>query len=273
MKIILKLKKKIDGYLDFKKFSKLNDEKLNYDNIYNTKLLYKNKLVGIKDLFLVRIYEKNIDSRVFILDGSSYYFNFLGFRWKNDKIKVLGDAGSYLGLEMESGEIELEGSCENFLGSEMTGGLIRVKKDVGDFLGAPTFGGKLGMNGGVIVVGGNAGNYLGKLMRRGIIIVCGDVKNFCCLNMIAGTVIIKKNIGSFFGSFMKRGTLILFSKPQFNNLKFIISKGEKESFFGLLDIYLKNFIGVKVFNKKKFKRYIGDRNNNGLAEILIASKK
>ena len=138
-------------------------------------------------------------------------------------------------------------------------------------MGSNIYGEKFGMNGGEIFVNGNVRNFLAKSMRRGMITIIGNVKDYCCLNMIAGTVIISKKIGKFVGFFMKRGTLILFEKPRSMNKNFLITGVQKINFYGLIENHLRekfqnNFLKTK---NKYFLRLVGDRNNSGLAEILV----
>ena len=51
------------------------------------------------------------------------------------------------------------------------------------------------MSGGLIIINGNARDYLGFNIRRGILFVKGNVGNHSCYSMVAGTVILKKKLG------------------------------------------------------------------------------
>ncbi len=53
------------------------------------------------------------------------------------------------------------------------------------------------LDGGEIVVRGNAGMYLGAFMRDGKIVVEGDVGHFSALNMSGGTIVINGNAGNY----------------------------------------------------------------------------
>ena len=130
-------------------------------------------------------------------------------------------------------------------------------------------GSKIGMNGGLIVINGKAGNFLGLQMRRGVIFVAQDVGNNCCNNMIAGTVILKKNFGDQLGLGMKRGSIILFRKKiKFTNF---VDSGESRSLFlSLLNNYFLKVLSFKPFsNKDKFIRFIGDIKMDGMGEIFV----
>ena len=69
-------------------------------------------------------------------------------------------------------------------------------------------------NTGTIVLRGGAGDELGLLMRRGLIIVKGDCGEFACASMIAGTVVLLGKAGERLGAGMKRGTIIVASEPR-----------------------------------------------------------
>ena len=125
------------------------------------------------------------------------------------------------------------------------------------------------MNGGEILIHGNAGKYLANFMRRGIIIVKGNVDNYCCYNMIAGSVVICEKIAEPFGAMMKRGSLII--KRNKNKVGPNFKKCEVYDlvFLKVFCNYLKRKYGINLNSKDLPDRYVGDCNNSGLAEVLI----
>tara|TARA_B100000686_G_C16802918_1_gene987487 strand:- start:1535 stop:2359 length:825 start_codon:yes stop_codon:yes gene_type:complete len=272
-KIIINSKIKIDGDLNFKNLSSLNLLIPSLKNISNLKLLYKNISTNLGKLFSIKLEENFKEKNEIFIYGSNKFCNYLGYEWNRDDLLVDSEVGSFLGARMKSGRIRIEGSCENFLGAEMSGGTLIVNNNAGDFAGSAMPGNKFGMLGGEILVIGNARNYLGFLMKKGLIVVRGDVNDFCCSNMIAGTVIVSKKIGKDFGISMKRGSLIFLKKPKNMNSNFIWSGLMTKNFLNLLDNYIKLKFGISLINKKfRFSRFVGDRNNSGLGEIITNSQ-
>ena len=88
-------------------------------------------------------------------------------------MQIYGDVGAYLGQGMTGGRIELFGSAGIYAAAQMRGGTIHVTANVGDFLGAALPGDAAGMEDGVVLVGGDAGDRVGDRMRRGLIAVRG----------------------------------------------------------------------------------------------------
>ena len=127
---------------------------------------------------------------------------------------------------------------------------------------------KFGMNGGKIYIKGNAGNFMGFLMRRGLIYIGGSAGDYCCSRMIAGTVIVSKKVGKNFATSMKRGSVILLAKNKLND-EFLFSGQANLSFISLLNNSLNLNFKLKIIKRKRFIRYIGDRSLNGLGEILM----
>ena len=83
-----------------------------------------------------------------------------------------------------------------------------VSGDAGERAGGILVGETLGMRGGVIAIGGNAGPMLGERMRRGLVIVGGDAGDYAGGRMIAGTILFKRGVGRGVGHGLRRGSLI-----------------------------------------------------------------
>ena len=268
MKIVLNLKKKVDKILDLEFLSYLNHDDFTKKSFSKLATLYGTEKVLIKDFFDFNIFDVKKQRNHFIVNGSNRFFKNLGFLWENHILEINGNTGDYLGAKMKSGQIKIRGYCGNFLGSEMQGGKIEVSRDAGDYVGSPLVGGKNGMNGGQIFIKGNAGKYLGQLMRRGFIVVKGDVEKSCCFHMIAGTVVIGGYIPENYSIYMKRGSLVLLShklKPSKNFVEVGISDS---GFINYLKKFLLDNYKLKVDRNHNIKRYIGDRNNSGIGEII-----
>ena len=263
-KIILKAKINFKSELNLKNLSKINfEEKI----ISKINILYDNKEFKLQELFKIQV--QTSDKNELIIFGTNRNCDYLGWKWKKGTLRIKSDVGSFLGVQMINGKIIVEGSCIHHVGSGMTGGKIFLKLNAHDFVGSPLPGSKIGMNGGLIVINGKAGNFLGLQMRRGVIFVGQDVGNNCCNNMIAGTVILKKNFGDQLGLGMKRGSIILFRKK--NKFTNFVDSGESRSLFlSLLNNYFFKVLSIKLFKSKyKFKRLIGDIKMNGMGEIFV----
>ena len=72
----------------------------------------------------------------------------------------------------------------------------------------------LGMRGGVLTIGGNAGSLLGERMRRGLVIVGGDAGDYAGGRMVAGTILFKRRVGRDAGYGLRRGSLIFVEEPK-----------------------------------------------------------
>tara|TARA_B100000989_G_C19530348_1_gene469321 strand:- start:2817 stop:3650 length:834 start_codon:yes stop_codon:yes gene_type:complete len=269
-KIEFNPKIKIKKILDMRNFSILSNGDFKPNKILNLKIMYDGKEKRISDLFEVKIDSKfkNVKKTVFIINKTNHFFENVGYYWKENKLIVNGDVGSFLGAKMSGGIIELNGNCENFLGANMFDGEIKINGNAMDYVGSAIFGETIGMSGGLIIIKGNAGDFLGSFMRRGLIFVECNVGFKCAKNLIAGTVIIKKNVETCFGNAMKRGTLILKKNPKKIPDYFVDCGIQEFNFPTLFEKFLKNK-KIKNSNNKIYRKYIGDRNNMGLGEILV----
>ncbi len=267
-RITIRLKVKINSELDLRNLSQINfGQKI--DQISKIKLLYNNRELSLGKLFNLKKQKINKKNNELIIFNINKYCNYLGWRWKRDILKINSDVGSFLGARMSGGEIYVNGSAMNYVGSEMINGKITIKSNSLDLVGSPLPGNKLGMSGGAIIIKGSARDYLGLNMRKGIIYVRGSCRNYCCNNMVAGTVIVKKSIGKYFGLGMKRGTVFA-DKISLKSKIFVESNELHETFFDLLyKFFLENY-DLKIFRRKeKFRKFYGDKNIDGVGEILI----
>jgi formylmethanofuran dehydrogenase subunit C len=65
------------------------------------------------------------------------------------------------------------------------------------------------MNGGVIIVHGNAGNEVGCFMRNGLIKIYGNIDQFTGVHMRGGTIFIQGNSGMRAGAQMVGGKIVI----------------------------------------------------------------
>ena len=263
-KIILEGKIEFKFELNLKNLSKIDFEEKNLGKIT---VLYNNKEYKLKELFKIKIQKS--DKNELIIFGMNRNCDYLGWKWKRGILRIKSDVGSFLGVQMIDGKIIVEGSCGHHAGSAITGGKIFIESNAQDFVGSPLLGSKIGMNGGLIVIYGKAGNFLGLQMRRGVILVAKDVGDNCCNNMIAGTVILKQHFGKQLGLGMKRGSIILV-KQKLKSANFIDTGESKSLFFNLLNNYFLKVSSIKLFsNKDKFLRFVGDVKMDGMGEVFV----
>ncbi len=269
-KIILKSLKKIDGLLNLKNLSLMNEKKINTRNIGQILLIYKNKEIKLSEIFSIKIIENKKEENEINVKGCNSFCNYLGYKWKKDILTVESNLGSYVGKKMQGGEIRVKGSVEDFLGSGMLGGKIIIRGNAKDYVGSASFGEKTGMNGGEIFISGDIGKYACNFMRRGFVIIKGNVDAYCCFNMISGTLIAFGNVEKNFGISMRRGTLI-FYKANFVDVNNFIKSGEFDfSYIRLIETYLFKEYLIKFPKKNiRFIKYSGDKNLSGLGEIFI----
>jgi formylmethanofuran dehydrogenase subunit C len=187
---------------------------------------------------------------------------------------IQGDAGMHLGAGMRGGEIKGYGNAGDWAGAEMAGGKIYVRGNAGHGLGGAYRGSRRGMNRGMIIVEGNAGNEVGALMRRGLIVVAGNAGDFAGAFMIAGSIIVFGKLGLRAGAGLLRGSIVSFQpaellptyrydcsyRPEF--LKLIFQELRREG------LRMPDDCATGVY-----KRYSGDINRSGKGEILIYDQR
>ena len=97
----------------------------------------------------------------------------------------------------------------DFIGKELDGGNIIVEGDAGAYLG-------LGMKSGEIKVTGNAGLYAGCEMKKGYLEITGNTGDFLGgalpgnkMGMKGGLILVKGNAGERVGDHLRRGTILI----------------------------------------------------------------
>jgi formylmethanofuran dehydrogenase subunit C len=205
-----------------------------------------------------------------VVDGDLARVKHVGAGMTQGRITVRGDAGMHLGAGMRGGEILATGNADDWAGAEMAGGLLRIRGNAGHGLGGAYRGSRRGMNRGLIIVEGNAGNEVGALMRRGLIAVLGDVGDFAGLFMIAGSLFVLGRLGMRPGAGMKRGTIVTFHPAELLPT-FRYDCTYRPAFLRLLLEGLRTH-GVAVgdeFLDGAYRRYSGDFTALGKGEILV----
>ncbi len=188
-------------------------------------------------------------------------------------IRVNGDAGMHLGAAMHGGEISVLGNVGDWAGVEMTGGKIHITGNAGHGLGGAYRGSRHGMNRGMIVVEGSAGNEVGAAMRRGLIVVKQDAGDFAGAFMVAGTIIVLGKLGIRAGAGLLRGSIITFQEPELLPT-YRYDCSFNPSFMNLLFQTLRNNgVSIPQHAGSYFRRYSGDFNRLGKGEILVYDQR
>lgn len=195
----------------------------------------------------------------------------IGAGMNGGTLEVEGSAGAFLGAGLVSGTIRVSGNAGAFAATGMVAGTMHVCGNVGDFLGAAIAGDKQGMLGGLVIVDGDAGDRVGDHLRRGIILVGGDAGDYCASRMLAGTIAVRGRVGALPGYSMKRGTLLLAGAAElpatFNDC------GTHELMF--LRLFARHLASINAAaarfapEAERVRRFVGDRANGGLGEILV----
>ena len=168
-------------------------------------ITYGNQRVELGELF--QLTSHAADGLVW--EGDLRLVDFLGYGLASGRVEVRGDCGLYAAAKMTGGTITIRGSVSHAAGQGASGGLLQVSGDVGNECGGHAPGEKHGLRGASIVVGGNAGDYLGMRMRRGKIMVGGNAGLFAGFHMLAGTLAIAGCCQRGIGLNMVRGTIIV----------------------------------------------------------------
>ncbi|MBI1322339.1 formylmethanofuran dehydrogenase subunit C [bacterium] len=202
----------------------------------------------------------------------------LGFGLKSGQLIVEGDTGARTAAELVGGTVEIHGNCGAWAGAAMSGGRLIVHGETGDWLGANWPGELRGMTGGEIFVHGRARHHVGVRMRRGTIAVAGPVGEGAGRGMIAGSILLAGFTQGIVGQGMKRGTIVL--GPYADCRTSISATGFPEA-----DCFRPHTLGIQLSHAaaagwkpagamlccRSVRRYLGDRLNHGLGEILVLS--
>jgi formylmethanofuran dehydrogenase subunit C len=190
------------------------------------------------------------------------------------KVTIDGAAGMHLGAGMRGGEIETFGDAGDWAGAEMAGGAIHIRGNAGHGLGGAYRGSRRGMNRGLIIVEGNAGNEAGAAMRRGLIVVTGNAGDFAGAFMIAGSIIVLGKLGIRAGAGLLRGTIVVFQPPELLPT-YHYDCSYHPDFLNLIfrDLRSRGLSIPGDYTAGRYRRYSGDFNRLGKGEILVYDQR
>jgi formylmethanofuran dehydrogenase subunit C len=235
---------------------------LTMDAIRSQVVFHGRRQLRLDDFFTV----EGEPSEQIELRGDTTRVKWIGKEMSRGHIRVAGSVGMHLGAYMTGGRIDVAGNAADWVGGEMSGGTIHIRGSAGGQLGAAYRGSITGMNGGTILVEGTAGIELGMRMKRGLIAIRGQVRDFAGLQMKGGTIVLMSGAELRTGAWMARGTIISLKPvkllPTFSNCGTYIPT--------FLSIYAKHLRGHGFdLPLGAYHRYAGDASIPGKGELLV----
>ena len=127
------------------------------------------------------------------------------------RLEIHGVPGNDMACYMDGGEIEVYGNAQDQIGNTMNDGLVIVHGRCGDAAGYAMRGGQIfvrddcGWRVGIhmkqyerkcpaLVIGGNAGSFLGEYMAGGVIVLLGTAGEYLATGMHGGVIYLKHKI-------------------------------------------------------------------------------
>jgi formylmethanofuran dehydrogenase subunit C len=202
--------------------------------------------------------------------GDGRKIKWMGRGMTRGRLTIVGNAGMHLGAYMKGGAIEVSGNVTDWLGAEMSGGNIRIRGSSGGQVGAAYRGSLSGMTGGTILIEGTAGLEVGMRMRRGIIAVGGQARDFVGLEMKGGTIVLRSGAELRTGAWISRGTIISLTPIKLLPT-FLYSCTYNPTFMRLYARHLST-LGFSIPLEEQdgaYQRYTGDAAVPGRGEILV----
>jgi formylmethanofuran dehydrogenase subunit C len=194
----------------------------------------------------------------------------IGAGMAGGELIVEGDVGAGVGTAMSGGILRVSGSAGYGGATAMRGGELRIAGDAGDQLGGALPGERTGMSEGVVIVGGNAGSFVGDRMRRGLIVICGAAGPYCAARMLAGTIIVGGAIGADPGIAMRRGSLVALAGTMAPAPGFADCGVTELTVLRLIGRFLASSgLAALAARIGPLRRRVGDLGQNGKGEILI----
>jgi len=99
-----------------------------------------------------------------VFDKATEQLDYIGYKMKQGKITVQGNAGNFLGAELQGGIITCAGNVGERAADKMRRGIILIDGDVGAYCCSRMIAGTIGIY-------GNVGEHLGYALRRGTILL------------------------------------------------------------------------------------------------------
>lgn len=127
------------------------------------------------------------------------------------RIEIFGTPGNDMASYLDGGEIEVFGNAQDQIGNTMNAGMIAVHGRCGDAAGYAMRGGRIFIRDGcgwrvgihmkqyedrcpAIVIGGDAGSFLGEYMAGGIIVLLGHPGKYLATGMHGGVIYLRHRL-------------------------------------------------------------------------------
>lgn len=127
------------------------------------------------------------------------------------RLEIHGTPGNDMACYMDGGDIEVYGNAQDQIGNTMNAGRIVIHGRCGDAAGYAMRGGKVFIRDGcgwrvgihmkqyeqkcpTIVIGGDAGSFLGEYMAGGIIVLMGKPGEYLATGMHGGVIYLKQKL-------------------------------------------------------------------------------
>jgi len=196
------LKKTPNIYLDLEILKPEELETMSLSEVLKLPIRVGNSEVNLEEFFEV----EEISGEKLVMVGDLSRTRNLGWKMREGKIIVEGNAGMHLGCQMKGGEILVKGSADSWIGCEMRGGGIEILGDAGDYVGSGYRGSEGGMRGGEIKIRGSAGDFVGEFLAGGVIEVSQNAGIHAGSNMRGGEIRIG-GVATIPGGGMKGGVM------------------------------------------------------------------
>lgn len=262
------LRKALPGYLDASGILPEHLLKRSESDIARFKVSLSGQLIEIGDLFAI----KPLQLEMLSVQGEMLASRGWGEAMNGGIMRVEGNVGDEVAADMKGGELTIYGRVGDRCGAGMRRGVVKIHGDAGDYTASCRVAQRRGMRGGFLWITGNVGSRTGDRMRRGTLLIGGDVGDYCGSRMIAGTIAIWGRTGSHIGAMMRRGTLWCPHIRQ-EDIQGTFSLTQTVS-LPHLPLWYRWLVGLDpqfkslVDNPPVVRRWLGDRANQGLGELL-----
>lgn len=262
------LRNALPGYLDASGILPEHLLKQSEIDIAKFKVSLSGQPIEMGNLFTIR----PLQSEILSVHGEMTCSRGWGESMTCGAMRIEGNVGDEVAADMRGGELTIHGRVGDRCGAGMRRGFVKVHGNAGDFTASCRVAQRRGMRGGLLWITGNVGMRAGDRMRRGTLLIGGDAGDYCASRMIAGTIAISGRTGSHIGAMMRRGTLWCPNLRQ-EDIQGTFSMGQTVS-LPHLPLWYRWLVGLDpdfksfVDSPPVVRRWLGDRANQGLGELL-----
>jgi formylmethanofuran dehydrogenase subunit C len=186
--------------------------------IKKLEVFYGNESKRLGDFFDVTGKSTNINDTKIIIDGDLSNVKRIGEKMTDGEIIVNGNVGMHVGNQMKGGKIIVNGNAGDWAGAMLKGGELEITGDAGNYIGAAYRGFWVGMENGIINVGGKIGreSMLWARSSKGAgkfpMLKCGAAESFLGMHNHGGTIIVEGDVDRYAGADQAWGQIIIKGK-------------------------------------------------------------